>query len=55
MSAATAGRGMPVNLEDLPDEIPQALAEFGSALVEHVQTRRDHSWLTTRTACWSRV
>lgn len=32
-----------MNLDDLPDEIVQPLAEFGSALVEHVRTHRDHS------------
>lgn len=29
--------------DDLPDEIVQPLVQFGSALLEHVRTHRDHS------------
>lgn len=32
-----------MNLDDLPDEIVQPLAQFGRALLEQVRTHRDHS------------
>jgi hypothetical protein len=32
-----------VNLDDLPDEIVQPLAQLGSALLDHARAHRDHS------------